>query len=80
MQLRAVYRNSEPICAYRNENMNHMRALIMTRRKMTPITTQITINVIFERRKEVEFGNKSKLFNKVTHLNHIEIIHCLHCL
>lgn len=48
------------ICAYRNEKMNQMRALIMIRRKMTALTTQITITVIFDRRNEVEFGNRSK--------------------
>jgi hypothetical protein len=40
-----------------------MRALIMTRRKTTAATTQLTIVVIFERRKDVEFGNKTKLLN-----------------
>jgi len=41
-----------------------MSALIMIRRKMTPATTQTTINVIFERRKDVALGNISKLFKK----------------
>jgi len=29
---------------------------------MTPATTQITINVMFERRKDVALGNISKFF------------------
>lgn len=53
-------RDNEPICAYRNEKMNHIRALIMIKRKMTAATTQVIINVIFERLEGVEFGNKSK--------------------
>ena len=48
------------VWAYRNEKMNQMRALIMIRRKMTALTTQITITVIFERRNDVEFGSRSK--------------------
>jgi hypothetical protein len=43
--------------------MNHIRALIMIRRKMTAATTQIIINVIFERRKADELGNISKFLN-----------------
>jgi len=50
---------NEPICAYRNENMNHISALIMIKRKMTPATTQTTTNVIFERRNGLGFGSKS---------------------
>lgn len=32
----------------------------MIKRKMTPATTQVIINVIFERLADVEFGNRSK--------------------
>jgi hypothetical protein len=40
--------------------MNHIRALIMIKRKMTPATTAMTSIVEFERRTGVAFGRKSK--------------------
>lgn len=53
-------KGDEPICAYRNEKMNQIKALIMIKRKITPATTHVIINVIFERFDDVELGNKSK--------------------
>lgn len=46
--------------AYRNEKMNQIRALIIIRRNIATATTQITINVTFERRNELELGKMSK--------------------
>lgn len=56
-----IKRNDEPICAYRNEKMNQINALIIMRRNTTAATTQIIINVIFERRNELALGNISKI-------------------
>lgn len=39
--------------------MNQISALIMMRRKITAATTQMTIKVIFERRKALELGKMS---------------------
>lgn len=69
--------------AYRNEKMNQIRALIIMRRKIATATTQITINVTFERRKELVLGkiseNRREREKDVEHqMKKVFVGYCLH--